>query len=258
MNASLNRIGLAAILPGCLVFLWWLLGYWDVLNPYLTPPVEEVFLAGTNALASGELWQHISISLMRVCGGFAMTVSLAVPLAALLYFAPFSERLLGVPLEFIRVTPPLAAVPLLILWFGIGEGSKLAIIILASFFPIFLNVLDGLRNTDKKLLEMAQTIDLTPWDIFRFVLIPSALPSVITGLRIGFGYSWRALIGAEMIAAASGLGYMILDAEELARTDRVFMGIMVIGGLGYVFDALFSSLTAWLSRKLHLARKREK
>ena len=260
MKKTTNRfrqIALAAIFPGCLVFLWWLLGALGYLNPYLTPPVKDVLLAAADAALSGELWRHIYVSLMRVFVGFGLTVLLAVPLAALLYFAPLLERLLSVPLEFIRVVPPLAAVPLLILWFGIGEGSKLAIILLASFFPIFLNVLDGLKNTDKKLLEMARTIDLTSMDTFRFVLLPSALPAVITGLRIGFGYSWRALIGAEMIAAASGLGYMILDAEELARTDRVFMGIVIIGALGYVFDALFSRVTTWLSRRLHLARKAE-
>lgn len=253
---SLNRIkkvAIAAAVPVCLLFLWWMLGRLNLLNPYLTPPPGEVMDAAVDAIGNGELWTHSSISLMRVFGGFLATAVMAILLAAVLYFVPVWERLLRVPLEFIRVTPPLAAVPLLILWFGIGEGSKLAIIILASFFPIFLNVLDGLRNTDAKLLEMAETIDLTWWESFRFVLLPSALPSVITGLRIGFGYSWRALIGAELIAAASGLGYMILDAEELARTDRVLMGIIVIGALGYTFDALFSVLTSWLGRKLHLA-----
>jgi sulfonate transport system permease protein len=254
LSRRFKSLGMTALLPAAVLMLWWLLGQLDLLNPYLTPPPGEVWRAALESAASSELWQHTWVSLARVFGGFALTSALALPLAALLYFLPWLERMLAVPLEFIRVTPPLAAIPLLILWFGIGEGSKLAIIILASFFPIFLNVKEGLKNTDAGLLEMAETIDLTRWDAFRHVLLPSALPSVITGLRIGFGYSWRALIGAELIAAASGLGYMILDAEELARTDRVFLGIFVIGGLGYTFDALFSRMAAGLSQSLHLVR----
>ncbi|WP_320172507.1 ABC transporter permease [Maridesulfovibrio sp.] len=254
----LTNATLAALLPGALVIAWWLLGRWNILNPYLTPPPGKVIDAALNAISSGELWIHSCVSMARVFAGFTLTACLALPLAALIYFFPLSERLLRVPLELLRVTPPLALIPLLILWLGIGEGSKLAIIVLASFFPIFLNALDGLKNSDKKLLEMAETIDLTRRDTFGSVLLPSALPSVITGLRIGFGYSWRALIGAELIAAASGLGYMILDAEELARTDRMFVGIIVIGVLGYFFDAVLSRTAIWAGHRLHLSREPRK
>lgn len=252
--SRLQNATLIALIPGVVLLAWWLLAHWEVLNPYLTPSPGKVLSAGVEALRTGELWIHAGVSLARVFAGFLLTVCLALPLAALLYFYPKSERLLRVPLELLRVIPPLALIPLLILWLGIGEGSKLAIIVLASFFPIFLNAYDGLENVDSRLLEMAATIDLTPWDTFRSVLLPAALPSVITGLRIGFGYSWRALIGAELIAAASGLGYMILDAEQLARTDRVFVGICVIGLLGYIFDAALSRTTAWVSRRLHLVQ----
>ncbi len=250
----LRNVVLAALLPAGVLALWALLGTLGLLNTYLTPPPGEVFEAGMDALRSGELWRNAWISLWRVFVGFTITVVIAMPLGALLYFMPLLERLLSVPLEFLRVTPPLALIPLLMLWLGIGEGSKLAIIVLASFFPLFLNVLDGLKNTDSGLKEMARTIDLTPWDTFWSILLPSTLPSVITGLRVGFGYSWRALIGAELVAAASGLGYMVLEAEELARTDKVFLGILVIGGLGFVFDAVLSRSAALISRKLHLAK----
>lgn len=127
-------------------------------------------------------------------------------------------------------------VPLLILWFGIGEGSKLALIVLACFFPIFLNTLNGLQQVDHRLLEMGETLELSRKEQTLHILFPEALPSMLTGLRLGFGYSWRALIGAEMIAASSGLGYLILDAELLARTDKVFIGILSIGSLGLLMD----------------------
>nr|WP_321513849.1 ABC transporter permease [uncultured Pseudodesulfovibrio sp.] len=250
-----KNTALVALLPVAVLVTWWLLGHRGILNPYLTPSPGEVLDAALNAFASGELWLHSCVSLARVFVGFTLTVFLALPLAALLYSVPVSERVLRVPLELLRIIPPLALIPLLILWLGIGEGSKLAVIVLASFFPIFLNALDGLKNSDRKLLEMAETIDLTHWDTFRTVLLPSALPAIITGLRIGFGYSWRALIGAELIAAASGLGYMILDAEELARTDRMFVGILIIGILGYLFDVILSRLAVWIGDRLHLTKE---
>ncbi|PIE57065.1 MAG: ABC transporter permease [Desulfobulbus propionicus] len=212
-----------------------------------------VFAAGLEGLVSGELFKHASVSLGRVFCGFSLTCLFALPLACSIAAWPLLERIVSVPLEFIRITPPLAAIPLLILWFGIGEGSKLALIILASFFPVFLSALNGLRNVDDNLLEMGATIELSPWKQFRFIKLPAALPMIITGLRLGFGYSWRALIGAELIAAASGLGYMILDAEELARTDRVFVGILLIGLLGYLFDTLFLKAATSISRRLELS-----
>ncbi len=251
----LKGFALTIFIPAVVILVWWGLGHWRMLNPYLTPSPGAVIDAAVDAVLSGELWLNSCVSLARVFVGFLLTACMALPLAAFLYFSPTSERLLRVPLTVLRVTPPLALIPLLILWLGIGEESKLAVIILASFFPIFLNSLDGLKNTDSRLLEMADTIDLTRWDIFVSILLPSALPSVITGLRIGFGYSWRALIGAELIAAASGIGYMILDAEQLARTDRMFVGIILIGVLGFVFDIILSRITAWAGCRLHLSRE---
>lgn len=255
LGDRLKDVSLTILIPAVIILVWWGLGHWHILNPYLTPSPEAVIDAAINAISSGELWMHSCVSLARVFTGFILTSCMALPLAAFLYFSPTCERILRVPLTILRVTPPLALIPLLILWLGIGEESKLAVIILASFFPVFLNALDGLKNTDSKLLEMADTIDLTRWDIFVSVLLPSALPSVITGLRIGFGYSWRALIGAELIAAASGLGYMILDAEQLARTDRMFVGIILIGVLGYFFDIILSRITSRAGCRLHLSRE---
>jgi ABC-type nitrate/sulfonate/bicarbonate transport system permease component len=250
----LPKVLQVALFPCAVLFLWWLLGRCGLLNTYLTPPPGAVWDAGVKALASGELWENVWVSLARVFAGFSLTVGLALPVAALFALMPDLERVFKLPLEFMRITPPLALIPLLILWLGIGEATKIAIIVLASFFPVYLNVVEGLKNTDPRLREMARTIDLTPWDTFRHVLLPSTLPAVITGLRIGFGYSWRALIGAELVAAASGLGYMILDAEELARPDRIFVGILCIGALGYVFDVLLSQAAVRLGRRLHLAK----
>ncbi|TIH20200.1 ABC transporter permease [Marinifilum sp. JC120] len=240
------------VFPALILLVWWWVSVSNLVNPYLIPSPEEVFEAGRDLFLSGKLYLHTVASLKRALLGFSITALIATLLATILYFIPVMESFLNFPLEFVRTTPPLAAIPLLILWFGIGEGAKLAIIILASFFPIFLNTLDGLKNADANLLEMGKTLDLNRVEVFRFILLPAAIPSVITGLRLGFGYSWRALIGAELVAASSGLGYMILDAEELARTDYVFVGIMLIGGLGFVFDYLFKKATDRIVLFLHL------
>jgi sulfonate transport system permease protein len=230
------------VIPFLLLCLWAGLSALDAVNRYLVPPPTEVWKSAIDLLQEGDLQRHILASVRRVLLGFFTTSIIAIPLAVLLYFYRLTEGYLRFILEFMRNTPPLAAIPLLILWFGIGEASKLAVIILASFFPIFLSALSGLRSVDRRLMEMADTLELTGIEKLRFVLIPGALPPIVTGLRLGFGYSWRALIGAELIAASVGLGYMILDAQELARTDTVFVGIAVIGALGYVFDLIFLRL----------------
>jgi NitT/TauT family transport system permease protein/sulfonate transport system permease protein len=194
----------------------------------------------------GDLWDHLGASLARVGLGFALTVVLALPLALVCGLFPRAHALGRLLLEALRVTPPLALVPLLILWLGIGEASKLALVVLASFFPIYMNALAGLRDGDHRLVELAHTLDLTPLERAWHVLLPGALPSIVTGLRLGFGYSWRALVGAELIAASSGLGYLIIDSGEMARTDRVFVGILAIALLGALSDALFRRLAETL------------
>lgn len=144
-------------------------------------------------------------------------------------------------LESLRMIPPLSLIPLLILWLGIGEVAKLTIVLLASFFPIYLNAYSGFKQLDYRYGELAKTLDLNTYEKIRHIEFPGALPSVFTGLRLGFGYSWRALVSAELIAASSGLGYLISDASEMARTEVVFVGILMIAILGIIGDLLFQS-----------------
>lgn len=237
------------VLPIALLGLWWGAAETGLANPYLLPSPQRVAVAGAELLASGDLRTHMAASLGRVGAGFALTVALALPLAVANALLPALHGLLRPVLEALRVTPPLALVPLLILWLGIGEASKLAIVVLASFFPIYMNTLGGLQEADRRLMELADTLDLTPAERIWHILLPAALPGVLTGLRLGFGYSWRALVGAELVAASAGLGYLIIDSSEMARTDRVLVGILAIAGLGAASDALFrlaaARLTPW-------------
>ncbi|WP_347707324.1 ABC transporter permease [Clostridium sporogenes] len=134
-------------------------------------------------------------------------------------------------------------VPLLILWFGIGEKSKIIIIVLASFFPVLLNTISGVEGCSKKLIEVGQTFNFSKISIFKKIIIPWALPNILVGMRLGIGYSWRAIIGAEMVAASSGLGYLILDGQQLSRSAIVIVGILSIGILGCLSDWIFGLLT---------------
>jgi len=178
-------------------------------------------------------------SLYRVFLGFFWAFILAFPSAVLVGMVRPLEAYLVFVLEFVRHVPPIACIPMLILWLGIGEASKIAVIILAAFFPIFLNTLNGVVNCDPKLLEVGDIFGFSVLEKFFKIILPSAMPYVTVGMRLGLGYSWRALIGAELIAASSGIGYMIMDAEQLSRPDIIIVGIIAIGLLGYVIDLLF-------------------
>lgn len=235
-----------SILPVCIVLAWTLISAAEMVNPYLLPSPGKIALLACQMAMDGALWEHIRISLFRVFLGFGITFFMAFPLAVLVGLNKAAYELLEIPLEFIRHIPPLATTPILILWLGIGEASKLAVIVLATFFPIFLNTISGVSQCDKKLTEVGEVLGFTrAQKIFRIIL-PAALPVIIVGMRLGLGYSFRALIGAELLAASAGLGYMIIEAEELARPDIVLVGIISIGILGHFLDSVFFRITGFL------------
>jgi len=237
-KCSLLRVLAYAALPCCIIALWVILSVKNAVNPYLIPSPARVWNAALGLIASGELWEHAAVSMARVWGGYGLSVCCALPLALLFHEHPLLRRIFHGLFEGVRAVPPLAMIPLLILWFGLGEASKLAVILLASFFPVFLNAESGFASMDKRWLELSRSLEL-PFSRHLFsVLIPASLPQIVTGLRLGFGYAWRALLGAELFASASGLGYLITDSQAMARVDRVFVGIITIGLLGVIFDAL--------------------
>jgi len=232
-------------IPFMLLLLWSLGSMTGSINQYILPSPAHIAVTATQLAQSGVLLKHLSISMYRVILGFLVTFILAFPLAVLLGMQRNLKDYFDPLLAFIRHIPPIACIPMLILWFGIGEPPKIAIIILATFFPIFLNTLHGVLGCDEKLLEVGRVFGFNPRQQFYRIILPSALPSVIMGMRLGFGYSWRALIGAELIAASSGIGYMIIDAEQISRPDIIIVGIITIGVCGYIIDYVFLQLTRW-------------
>lgn len=229
-------------LPALLVLFWWLAAEAAIFPPILLPAPQTVFSRALDLLSSGELFRHAGTSLARVAAGFLISAALALGSAFLFYRHAASERAASIIFESLRIIPPLSLVPLLILWLGIDEAPKLAIVVLASFFPIHLSALDALKATGGRFAALSSVLGLSAREHFRHILLPGAAPGIFTGLRLGFGYAWRALVGAELIAAASGLGYLIEDASMLARTDVVMVGILTIAVLGVVCDALFRRL----------------
>lgn len=224
---------LVAWFGACRLELW---------SSYLLPSPQKVAGTAIAMLNSGELFEAVLVSLRRVfigfCLAFVISFVLGVWGALVPKVRPYYETLL----DFIRHVPPLSLIPLLILWAGIGEASKIIIIVLATFAPMLLNIDAGLGGCDKKLLEVGKTLGFNTQELFQKIMLPAAGPSIFVGLRVGLGYSLRAIIGAELVAASSGLGYMILDAQTMSRTDKAIVGIIAIGLLGLCLDWLLGKL----------------
>ncbi len=251
------------ILNGTFVFLG-VLGLWlaasglGLVSAFLLPGPLVVVRTGWELVQDGSLQRHIAISVQRVLLGYGLAVAIALPLALGFGLLPRLRALFEPPLEFLRQIPPLALLPLLLLWLGIGEAQKVGVIVLACFFPIFLGALGGIAQADPKLVEVGRACGLSRAEILHRIVLPGSLPQLVVGLRIGLGYSWRALVGAELIASSAGLGYMIVDAENLARTDIVLVGVLVIGILGLCADFLARAAVRrgapWLRQHVELGR----
>ncbi|MBE5808581.1 MAG: ABC transporter permease, partial [Clostridiales bacterium] len=211
-------------------------------NAYVLPSPQKCFDTFLKMVRSGEIFRDVGISLMRVLWGFAIAFTLAFVVAALSIFAPASKPYYEPVVQFLRNVPPLAMVPLLILWCGIGETTKTVIIVLASFFPMYLNIVKGFTGCDQKLVEVARSFGYGRARTFWRVILPAAMSDILVGMRTSLGYSWRAIIGAEMVAASTGLGHLILFAQQMSRTDKVIVGIFVIGLVGIATDRLFGLL----------------
>lgn len=237
------KVARGLVIPLSIIAIWCAGSFLHIFNDYIIPNPISVGSAAYTLIKSGVLFKHLTVSFCRVFIGFIITFAVAFPFAILVGMNEKLRPYLEPILEFNRHIPPLALIPILILWFGIGELSKLSVIFLATFFPVFSSTLNGVTNYDKKLLEVGEVFKFSNKDKFFKIIFPQAIPSILTGIQLGLGYSWRALMGAELIAASSGIGYMIMDAEQMSRPDVIIVGIFSLGILGYVIDYIFLKLT---------------
>lgn len=225
-----------------LLAAWYLISTSGIYSSYLLPSPEKVTRALWSTMRNGQLVKHVVSSLKRVIAGFVLSFVSAYVLALGCVAFPKASQWYDGPLQIIRTIPPLSLIPMLILWMGLGEESKIFLIILSAFFPIYMNTKEGLMACDEKLLEVGYTFGYSKWRQLWSIRIPSAVPEMISGMKISFGYSWRALVGAEMLAAASGLGYYIQDAQMMARTDKILAGIITITVVAVFCDWLIDMI----------------
>ncbi|PHV70230.1 ABC transporter permease [Sporanaerobium hydrogeniformans] len=223
-----------------LITVWGLVSKMGVVSSYILPAPVKVLNTLFKMVQTGEIFEDIHISYIRVLKGFFIATLAAFILAMIRIILPKWNDYYENVLQFLKNVPPLSLISLLILWFGIGETTKIGIIVLTAFFPIYLNTVKGFISCDKKLLEVGEIYGYSKVNSFFKIRLPYAMSDILVGMRIGLGYSWRAIISAEMIAASAGLGHMILFAQQMSRTDKVIVGILVIGVVGYITDRLFA------------------
>jgi NitT/TauT family transport system permease protein/taurine transport system permease protein len=205
---------------------------------YLFPSPHQVFAKGWDMTLSGEIFRHSAASMYRLGLGFVVGLGLALPLGILIGVNRTASALFMPPITFFQAIPGLAWVPLAILWLGLGPAAVTFIIFNSVFFPIVFNTILGIRSIPENMVNAALCLGASPWVLVREVYLPGALPSIVAGVRLGAGYGWRALIGGEMIATSTGLGFMIFDARQFLGTDVVILGMVVIGILWLVLDSL--------------------
>jgi sulfonate transport system permease protein len=207
-----------------------------VLSKSVLPEPWAVIQAAWHLTLTGELWSNLKVSAGRALAGFAVGGGLGLALGLLTGLSRSAETALDTTVQMLRNIPPLALIPLVILWFGIDEGAKLFLVAIGVFFPLYLNTFHGIRSVDRALIEMARSYGLTGWSLYRDVILPGAMPSILVGVRYALGLMWVLLIVAETVSASSGIGYMTMNAREFLQTDVVLVGVLLYALLGKLAD----------------------
>jgi sulfonate transport system permease protein len=246
--AGVRRRLLPWLLPVAVLLAWELSSRSGWLSTRVLPEPLAVVKAFWSLLLSGEMAQHVATSTGRALAGFAIGGGLGLVLGLLTGSWRAAETLLDSTLQMVRNIPTLALIPLVILWFGIEESAKLFLVSLGVFFPVYINTFHGIRSVDKGLIEMARSYGLSGWALYRHVILPGALPSILVGVRFSLGFMWVILIVAETISAQAGIGYMTMNAREFLQTDVVLVGILLYALLGKLADALAKGLERWWLR----------
>ena len=237
------------LVPALILVIWQLLSSTGIIAARVLPSPLSVAEAGWKLLTEGDLLVDVVISARRAFIGLLIGGSIGFLLGLINGFFPWGARLLDSSVQMGRNIPHLALIPLVILWFGIGETARIFLVAIGVAFPIYINTYHGVRSVDPGLIEMSKTYGLTTWQMFRQVILPGALPSILVGLRYALGIMWLTLIVAETIAATSGIGYVTMNAREFLQTDVLVLGILLYALLGKLADVaargLERQLLAW-------------
>lgn len=236
------------IVPILLVIIWQVASKSGLLESRVLPAPSAVVSAFWTLLVSGELWQHVKVSAGRALLGLLVGGGLGLFLGLLNGSSKIASNLLDTTLQMIRNIPALALIPLVILWFGIDESAKLFLVAIGVFFPIYINTYHGIRSVDPQLIEMGKSYGLNRWQLYKEIILPGAMPSILVGLRFSLGLVWVLLIVAETISAQAGIGYMTMNAREFLQTDIVLVGILLYAFLGKLADVFAQFLEKYLLR----------
>jgi sulfonate transport system permease protein len=224
------------IAPFLVILLWYYGSESGKINRALLPSPGRVWNTLILMLQNGRLLSNLSVSAIRVLRGFAIGASAGLILGILMGLSKWVNGFLGSLVGILRPIPMIAWLPLLILWLGIGDGSKNAIIAIGTFWSVLLNTISGIQSVDPKLKEVAAILEKKPGTVLLKVILPAALPGIFTGIRLGMGTAWSCVVAAEMIAASKGIGYMIMYARELSQPDVLLVGMLTIGLVGLLID----------------------
>ncbi|QRG07175.1 ABC transporter permease [Xanthobacter dioxanivorans] len=230
------RFASRALVPALLLAVWQASSNFGLVAPEVLPSPAEIIAAYAELIRTGELQAAIPASLARALTGLALGASVGLVLGLFAGLWRVGEELFDAPLQMLRTIPFIAMIPLFIIWFGIGEQAKIALIFGATIFPVYLNTYSGVRGVDQKLIEAARVFGLSHGRIATRVIIPTALPSILVGLRFAAGVSLLALVAAEQINARSGIGLILINANQNQRTDIIIAGIIVYALLGIAID----------------------
>ncbi|ALS28662.1 alkanesulfonate transporter permease [Paenibacillus sp. 32O-W] len=226
------------IVPVAIVLLWQLLSDLRLLSATILPAPLAVAKAALQLAESGLIFHHIGLSAQRALIGFAIGGSIGFALGLINGTSRFAENMLDTTVQMLRNIPHLALIPLVIAWFGIQEEAKVFLVALGVFFPIYVNTFHGVRTVDKGLIEMAKVYGLRGWGLFRQVILPGAMSSILVGVRYSLGVMWISLIVAETIASDAGIGYLAMNAREFMQMDVVVLSIILYALLGKLSDVI--------------------
>lgn len=252
-DSHIKTIVLGLLIPASVVLLWWFATNFTQTPESILPKISTVGKSFCNMLQDGSLAADLRVSLLRVVEGYIVAALLGIVLGTLMGISDTAKKIFQPTVTTIRQIPIMAWIPLLILWCGIGELSKIVIIVLAAFFPILVNTQAGISGTPLEYIEVARLYKLSGIKTFTRVYLPHALPHIQTGLKLGLGVSWMAVVAAELIASTSGIGYKMSYARTLMESDVVIICMIVIGLIGIIMDKLvgllFDSLTPWEKKR---------
>ena len=246
--ARYARPALGLLLPVGLALVWEVVVWLGFSNGRLVPPPTRIFATIMEMTKSGELSRHVMATLMRVGTGFGLGVVAGTLLGAISGYWDLARRLLDPTVQALRAIPSLAWVPLFILWLGIFETSKVALIAAGVFFPVYLGVMGAILSVDRKIVEVGRTFRLSGPAMIRRILLPAVLPAYVVALRVGLGLGWMFVVAAELMGASEGLGYLLLDGQQLGKPAQILAAIVIFAILGKATDWLIEVATAPLLR----------